>query len=310
MEKGEMRCEVNLSLHKKNEKLGTKVEIKNLNSFRAVEKGIEYEIKRQKEILNDGGKIIQETRGWNNIKGITVSQREKEQAHDYRYFPEPDLPPLRITKEIINKIRAEVPELPFQKRERFKKEYQLDKESIEVFVRNKDFSEYFEKAMSELRNWVKEIELKKKVEEKEFFKLAKICSNYLITDLQGLLKNAPIRGEDFLITPENFAEFITLIYMGKISSKIAKIVLREMFGTGADPSHIIKQKGLIQITDKDEIKEIIKEVISKNQKAVEDYKKGKTAASQFLIGEIMRATKGKADPGIVQKILKEKLFKN
>ncbi len=346
MEKGQMRVEANISLIKNppagGKKLGTKVEIKNLNSFRAVEKGIDYEIKRQTEVLKSGKKVIQETRGWldeavassrrvagarvDAVKGITVSQREKEAAHDYRYFPEPDLPILHLgVPDFINGVKAEIPELPQQRRERFKKEYNLlDKgidealphllprptswnSAVEVFVQNKDLGEYFEKAMSELRNWVKEIEMKRKVKKDEFFKLTKLCSNYMITDLQGLLKGAATVGEDFLITPENFAEFTALIYEGKISSKIAKIVLQEMFSTGADPSHIIKEKGLVQITDEKEIEKIVKEVISKNKKAVKDYKSGKEAAVQYLIGQIMAKTKGKASPQIVKTILQRTL---
>ena len=316
MEKGQMRVEANISLLSesqkskvKSQKLGTKVEIKNLNSFRSVEQGIEYEIKRQTEILESGGKVIQETRGWDETKGITVSQREKEEAHDYRYFPEPDLPPLHISKELLNEIKAEIPELPRQRRERFKKEYNLSEKEIEVFVFYKDLGEYFEKVISELKNWVKEIELESKISEADKQKLIKLASNYIITNLQGLLKGASVTGEDFLITPEDFAEFITLIYKGKISSKIAKIVLEEMFKTGADPSHIIKEKGLTQITDEEEIEKIIKEVISKNQKAIEDYKKGKENAFQYLIGQVMARTKGKANPQLVNKILNQLLTK-
>jgi len=307
MEKGQLRVEANISLLQrnqkskiKNQKLGTKVEIKNLNSFRAVEKGIDYEIKRQTEILKSGKKVIQETRGWDGIKGVTVSQREKEEAHDYRYFPEPDLPPLHNTKEFVNEIRAEIPELPQQRRERFKKEYNLLDKEIEVFVFNKDLGEYFEKVISELPP---------KLPRENLLKLTKLCSNYIITDLQGLLKGASVVGEDFLITPENFAEFITLIYEEEISSKIAKMVLSEMFSTGADPSHIVEEKGLVQITDEAEIEKIIKEVISQNKKAVEDFKKGKENAFQYLIGQIMAKTRGKANPQLVRDILSKALTK-
>ena len=313
MEKGQMRAEVNISLlpatdsHRletdlrgyKDNELGTKVEIKNLNSFRAVEKALDYEIERQAKVLKTGKKIIQETRGWDDIKGVTVSQREKEEAHDYRYFPEPDLPILHLgTPEYLNGIKAEIPELPQQKRKRLRREYELDEKSIELFVFNKDFGEYFEKVVSEFDP---------RLPHTKIFNLIKLATNYLITDLQGLLKGASVSGEDFLITPENFAEFITLIYEGKISSKIAKMVLGEMFKTGADPSHIIEEKGLIQITDTATIEKIIKEVISKNQKAVEDFKKGKAHAFQYLIGQIMAQTKGKASPPIVRDILKKTL---
>jgi len=294
MEKGQMRVEANISLSSKKGVLGTKVEIKNLNSFKAVEKALEYEIERQRKILESGKKVIQETRGWDPAREITFSQREKEEAQDYRYFPEPDLPPLEITQEMVDEIRAEIPELPRQKRERFKKEYNLDEKSIEIFVKNKDFGEYFEKVVSEFTpNLPKE----------KLLRLIKLATNYLTTDLLGLLKGASVSGEDFLITPENFAEFIELIDEGKISSKIAKIVLEEMFKTGADPSHIIEEKGLVLITDEAEIEKIVYQVISENQKAVSDFKKGKENALQFLIGQLMRKTKGKANPKIAKEIL-------
>lgn len=299
MEKGQMRVEANISLTKKEEELGTKVEIKNLNSFRAVEKAIEYEVLRQKEILNSGKKIVQETRGWDDIKEITISQREKEYAHDYRYFPEPDLPSLFITQDIISKIKSEIPELPQQKRERFKNEYNLDEKSIEIFVKNKDFGEYFEKIVSQF-----DLHLP----EEKLTRLIKLASNYLISDLLGLLKGASFKEKEILITPEHFSEFISLIEKGKISSKIAKIVLEEMFKTGAEPSSIIEKKGLIQITDEEQIVTIVKEIIAKNQNAVLDFKRGKENALQFLIGQVMFQTKGKANPEIVSKILKKLLI--
>ncbi|MBZ1348209.1 MAG: Asp-tRNA(Asn)/Glu-tRNA(Gln) amidotransferase subunit GatB [Candidatus Nealsonbacteria bacterium] len=306
MEKGELRIEVNISLTKTS-KLGTKVEIKNINSFRAVEKGIDYEIKRQAKILNSGTKVIQETRGWHDAKKRTFSQRKKEETHDYRYFPEPDLPLLRIAKEFIHQIKAEIPELPQQRRERFKKEYEIEDKDIEIFVYNKKLGEYFEKAASELINWVKETERKNSVEKDEFTKLVKLCSNYIISDLQGLIKKTPYhffeKKEGGLITPENFAEFACLIYKDKISSKIAKMVLSEMFLTGADPSQIIEEKELTQIANVKELAKIIKEVLSKNPKPVQDYKKGKQNAFQFLIGQIMAQSKGKANPQIVRKLL-------
>ena len=318
MEKGQMRVEVNISLNKKGDKkLGTKVEIKNLNSFRAVERSVEYEIKRQAEVLDNNGEVIQETRGWHDVKQTTISQRIKEESHDYRYFPEPDLPMLD-TKEFTKEIKNKLPEMPQERRLRFEREYGLHQEDIEVFVRNKDLGEYFEKTASELRNWIKEKEIKKQVCKKEFFKLTKTCSNYIISDLQGLLKNVPassLRASEGrnpsersnLINPENFAEFVMLIYKKEISSKIAKMVLGEMFKTGADPSHIIKDKGLSQITDNSEIEKIIKEIIEKNPGPVGDFKKGKQNAFQFLIGQIMKESKGKANPEIVNTLLKKLL---
>lgn len=252
MEKGEFRVEANISLRKKGEKkFGTKVEIKNLNSFRAVEKGIEYEVKRQEELLKKGEKIVQETRGWDDNKEITFSQRIKEEAHDYRYFTEPDLPPIFITKQDIDSILSEIPELPAQKRIRLEKEYKLEDDKIEAFIQDKALGEYLEKVISEFGT-------KKK---KDLLSLTKLGVNYLTTDLKGLLQNVSIKDVNFLITPENFAEFIILIYEDKISSKIAKIVLEEMYKTGGDPSQIVKEKGLILIDSEVELEEIIQEVL-------------------------------------------------
>jgi aspartyl-tRNA(Asn)/glutamyl-tRNA(Gln) amidotransferase subunit B len=300
MEKGQMRVEVNISLSKKRGELGTKVEIKNLNSFRAVERAIDYEIKRQTEILDKGKKVIQETRGWQDVDSVTVSQREKEFAQDYRYFPEPNLPPLHITQDMVSGIKAEILELPRKRRERLVKEYGLDEKSAEIFVYNKDLGEYFEKVISELPS---------NLSKENLSKLIKLATNYLITDLQGLLKGRSVAGKDFRITPEKFAEFVSLIYEGQISSKIAKIVLDEMFKTGADPSQIIEEKDLTQVTDELEIEKVIKEVISKNPKAIEDFKTGKANAFQYLIGQVMAATKGKANPETASKLL-TKLLKS
>lgn len=297
MEKGQMRVEVNISLGR-NGKMGTKVEIKNLNSFRAVEKGIEYEIERQQEVLESGKHVLQETRGWDDVKGKTFSQREKEEAHDYRYFPEPDLPSLHFSKEFILKIKAEIPELPRQKTERLKREYELSDKEAEILVYNKDFGEYFEKVISEFPP---------KLPREKISKLIKLSSNYLISDLRGLLGGKPITDEKFLISPDNFADFIVLIEKGTISSKIAKQVLSEMFKSGADPSHIIEEKGLVQISDESELKKIIKEIIDKNPKAVEDYKSGKGNVFQFLVGQIMAKTKGKANPKVAGESLKQAL---
>ena len=296
MEKGELRVEANISLTKNVKKLGIKVEIKNLNSFRAVEKAIDYEIKRQAEILSKGEKIIQETRGWLDVQQITFSQRKKEESSDYRYFPEPDLPPLYHKKEFIQKIKVEISELPQQRRKRLKREYGLSEKEVENFVNDKKLGEYFEKVISELPP---------RLSRKALSGLTKLVTNYIISDLQGLMKEKGIfiNSPEFLITPENFAEFICLIYEGKISSKIAKMVLEEMFKTGVDPSDIIEEKGLEQIIDVSEIEKIIKEVVSKNPKAIADYKKGKTNAFQFLIGQIMVQAKGRANPQIIQKLL-------
>lgn len=300
MEKGQMRVEANISISK-GSSLGTKVEVKNLNSFRVVERAIEYEIERQKEILERGDKIVQQTVGWDPIREKTYIQREKEESHDYRYFPEPDIPPLEISKKFLDEIRVEIPELPQSKRERFKKEYKIDEKEIEIFVQNIKLGNYFEKVVSELKDWLET----EKIKDKE--KAIKIAVNYLITDLQGIISQKKITLDDLKITPENFAEFITLILKGEISSKIAKTILSEMAEKGKDPSHIIEEEGLSQIKEEKEIEEIINEVISENPKAVEDFQKGKVSALQFLLGKCMEKTRGRIDPEISKEILKNKL---
>jgi len=310
-EKGELRVEVNISLSSNGKKLGTKVEIKNLNSFKAVEKAIDYEIERQEKILSSDKKIIQETRGWDDLRGISVSQREKEEAQDYRYFPEPDLPPLHFKKEEIEKIKSTIPELPEQKRKRFKKEYNLPTNDIDIFVSKRSLSVFFEKSMSELREWVRTTR-KDDVYEREFYKLAKIASNYLISDLIGLIRDLSGSDAEYLFSgsylnlkasPENFGEFVKMVYLNEISSKIAKLVLIEMIKTGKDPSHIIEEKGLIQITEEKEIEKIVRDIIAKNPKAVADFKQKKENALQFLIGQVMKETKGKASPQLAKEVL-------
>jgi len=296
MEKGQMRVEVNISLSKNN-KLGTKVEIKNLNSFRSVKKAIDYEIARQSEILDDGEKIIQETRGWHDKKQITVSQRKKEEAYDYRYFPEPDLPALHFNQDFINKIKSEISELPWAKRIRLKEEYGLEDAVVENFVYNKDLGEYFEKAVSELLSWVSEEENKKK--------LIKLTANYVIGDFWALFDKAEIKELEKKVNPENFAELMKMIYKKEISSKIAKQLLLEMFKTGADPSNIIEEKNLSQMGNEKELEKIVKGIIAKSPKPVNDYKKGKQNALQFLAGQVMKETEGRAKPGVVQKLLKK-----
>jgi len=298
MEKGQMRVEVNISLSS-GSKLGTKVEIKNLNSFRSVERGVNFEIERQEKLLRAGKKVIQETRGWHDVKEITFSQRAKEEAHDYRYFPEPDLPPLHLAKILVDGIRAEMPELPQKRRARLRREYGIEENNVEILIYHKDLGEYFEKIISEFPARLAPEKLLRRV---------KLAANYLISDLQGLLKGSSIKDKNFLISPDNFADFIGLIERGDISSKIAKVVLEEMLKSGADPSHIIREKGLAQITNEKEIEQAVQEVIAKNPKAIEDYKNGKQNALQFLIGQAMAQTRGKADPAILTKIIRSAII--
>jgi len=294
MEKGQMRVEANISIRpEKQKELGTKVEVKNLNSFRAVEKAIEYEIERQTKVLEAGESVVQETRGWDENKQETFSQREKEEAHDYRYFPEPDLPPFSFSKEFIEEIRHELPELPQQRKKRFKEEYKLSDEHIEVLVANKDLGEYFEQVASEL--------------DSEHITLA---ANYLVSDLRGILQGMTVEEEEFKITAENFAELIKLVAKKEISTPAAKAVLRDMFETGADPTHIVGEKGLTQVSDKTQIETIAKEIIENNPKAAGDYKKGKEQALKFLVGQLMAQTKGAVDPNTASTILQKLLINN
>jgi len=304
MEKGEMRIEVNLSLKEKGaEELGTKVEVKNLNSFKAVEKSILFEIERQAMILDKGEKVVQETRGWNESKQETLSQRSKEDSDEYRYFPEPDLPPLEITPERIASLKSEIPELPQNKRARIEAEYGInDLKILEIFIENKDFGKYFEKIATEISNWM----IDKGIDESKSLDLFRLASNYLTSDLIGLSGGKVI---DFSknINPENFAEFIVMIHKDEINSKIAKVVLKDMFELGKDPSHVVQDRGLEQMDDGEEIDKMIEEVIENNKEAVEDYKKGKTASFQFLIGQIMAKSKGKINPDKAREILSQKL---
>jgi len=308
MEKGHMRCEANVSIKPNGQKeFGTKVEIKNLNSFKAVERSIEYEIKRQTRILDEGGKVVQETRGWDSNKQKTYFQRAKEEAHDYRYFPDPDLSPLDLTKEAgvfdVEKIKNSLPELPFQKKNRFINEYQVAKNSAETLVGNLDLANYFEQIISELDDWMKN----KKIDKNERGKLIKLAVNYLLTEFQKLRSENNVLIKDCKITPENFAELITIIKQGKISSSAAQLVLKEMFLTGGDPSHIIEEKGLEQVSNESEIEKIIEQAIKNNPQSVEDYKSGKEAALKFLIGQVMKESKGKANPKMAGEMLKDKL---
>ncbi len=306
MEKGQMRVEVNISLREiadnrglsaqistdlnphKSALLGTKVEIKNLNSFRAVEESIDFEIKRQREVLERGDKIVQETRGWDENKGITFSQRKKEESHNYRYFPEPDLPPLNLKKsDFLMEIRF--PELPVQKRKRFKEEFNLKDEQIEILISDKKLADFFEESVSELKDK----------------KMANLLANYVITDLLGLSVGGFFA--EILITPKNFAELINMIENKEINSRVAKDVLKIMMKKGGHPSVIVKETGLEQISDNLIINNLVEEIIRENKSVVDDYKKGKTASLQFLVGQAMKKTKGSVNPEILIEKLKEKI---
>ena len=298
MEKGQMRIEANLSLKSVGAKeLGVKVEVKNLNSFKAVRDAIDYEIKRQTGILENGEKIIQQTRGWNETKGETVLQRIKEESHDYRYFPEPDLPPLNTNMEMIKEIETGLPELPGDKRKRLKSEYGLADEQINILVNNEKLAGFFEDVVSELQ----ELEIGEKKQ------LTTLSANYILGDFLGLLNEASAEVDDVKIDADNFAELMSLIHKGTITTRAAKDVLKEMWATGKDPNTIVGEKDLRQTQDTGEIEKAVSKVISENQTAVADYKKGKEIALQFLLGQVMAATRGKASPEIIAEILKRLL---
>ncbi|KKU51765.1 MAG: glutaminyl-tRNA synthase (glutamine-hydrolyzing) subunit B [Candidatus Ryanbacteria bacterium RIFCSPHIGHO2_12_FULL_47_12b] len=298
MQKGEMRVEANVSVRPKGAtEFGTKVELKNINSFKFVEKAIESEIKRQIEILKAGGTVTQETRGWDEAKQETFLQRSKESAHDYRYFPEPDLPPLDVA-HIREELKHHLPELPAQKRSRFKEQYGLDGEAIELFVRDKKMAEFFEETVSELQEWLASDG--KATKPRDAYKLVR---NYMLSDLSRALDEKGVALDDMKVDPKNFAELITLVAEKKISSRGAKDLLSHMVKLGGDPHEIAKDKDLFQTSDSGELEAIVKKVIENNASAVAEYKAGKQNALQFLVGQAMKVSKGKGDPEVIRRLL-------
>jgi len=302
MERGQMRCEVNISLSK-DEELGTKVEIKNLNSFRAVEKSIDFEIQRQKEILEKGEKVIQETRGWDAGKEITYSQRLKEEAQDYRYFPEPDLPRLHIYSEKgsdglfnLEELKKQIPELPWKKKERIMK-LCASLGDANLLIQDEKLMNFFEEVIKEFND----IDVKNKE------KVINLAFNYLASDLKGLMESGSVTLEKLKITPQSFSQLILLLFEDKISSRAGKDILAEMVEKGGEPEEIIKSKGLEKINDEGKLEPIVLEIIKNNPKTIEDYKKGKENALQFLVGQAMAKTRGAADPKSLEKLFKEQL---
>jgi aspartyl-tRNA(Asn)/glutamyl-tRNA(Gln) amidotransferase subunit B len=306
MERGEMRCEANISLTNPDGSFGTKVEVKNLNSFKSVEDAINFEIIRQNKALDAGEKIEHETRGWDEGKKQTFVQRSKEKAFDYRYFPEPDILPMDLTDKDfvdIELIKNTLPELPWQKRERLTKEYSLPAHDVETLVRDRALSAYFEDVVSELEQWEKENG--KKIDEEGRKKLIKLAANYLLSDLASLLNEKSAAINDILITQENFAELISMIFEDKVSSRAAKDILKEMFKKGEDPSHILERMGVSQVSDTSEIEVWAKEVVEKNEKAANDFKNGNEKTLQFLVGQVMAKSRGKANPKIVGDVIRK-----
>ena len=287
MQEGSLRCDVNLSVRPVGQKeFGTRTETKNLNSFKAIHNSIEFEIQRQIEVLENGGVIHQETRRFDDVKGVGYAMRSKEDAQDYRYFPEPDLAPIILSDEYINNIKDNLPEMPHIKKERYINEYSLPEYDAEILTSSKKTANYFEKTNSICNN-------------------PKAVSNWIMGDFARLLNEKEIEIDESKVTEENLASLIILIDKGTISSKIAKQIFEEMFETGEKAEDIVNKKGLVQISDEGAIKEICQRIVDANPQSIADYKAGKDRAIGYLVGQIMKETKGKANPQIVNKILLE-----
>ena len=289
MEEGSFRCDANISIRPKGaERLGTRSELKNLNSFKHVEKALYYEINRQKEIIIDGGRVVQETRLWNPDKNITTSMRSKEEAHDYRYFPDPDLLPLVVDDEWIDALKKTLPELPDRKKNRFISEFNLPSSDAEIMSSSRELADYFEECIKE-------------------FPKPKQVSNWIMGELLGLLNAEGKTIDRSPISSSNLARLLKLIDKGIISGKIAKTVFEDMANTGRPPEEIVEKKGLVQVTDVSAIEEVVSQILADNLKEVEGYRKGKKKLIGFFVGQVMKETKGKANPKIVNEILKDKL---
>lgn len=289
MEEGSLRCDANISVRLMGEtKLGTKTEIKNMNSLTALQKGVEYEAIRQAEALEDGEAIVQETRTWDDAKGQTLSMRKKEAENDYRYFPEPDLVPIVISDEMIEAARQSLPELPDAKQARFVEQYGLSDEDSITLTALRETADYLDAAVKAGAD-------------------AKTAANWMLGDLSKMVNENNLTFAQAPVSPENLAAMIGLIDKGTISGKIAKKVIVSMWETGKDPDTIVKEQGLVQITDTGAIEAIVKEVIANNPKSVEDFNSGKGKAIGFLVGQVMKASKGRANPGVVNELLQKYL---
>lgn len=318
MEKGEMRCEANISLQEKGQweyqdgqikplgsyVLNNKVEVKNINSFKAVERAINYEIARQSTALDKGEKIIAETRGWNEDRAETVSQRVKESSADYRYFPEPDIPPLNISEDKLLKLSNRLPEMPVAKKARFIREFKFAPDLAEILVADKALADWTENVLSELDAW---IEANGDEEERQERRLSKTAANWITSELLKHLKADNKRVGDLKLTAENFAELVCLVYQEKINSSAGQRILAEMYENGGDPTDIMKVMGLEQLDNTAELEKAVKIIIANNPEQAAAYKAGKTNLIQFFVGKAMAETHGRANPKIVREIL-EKLL--
>ncbi|MCX6013798.1 MAG: Asp-tRNA(Asn)/Glu-tRNA(Gln) amidotransferase subunit GatB [Chloroflexi bacterium] len=293
MEDGSFRCDANISIRPVSSKeFMTKVEIKNMNSFKAVYSALEYESKRQREVVEEGGRIVQETRGWNDEMGITVSQRSKEFAHDYRYFPEPDLPPMEVSRKWVEEIKARLPELPDARCKRFIDQYSLSSYDSQLLTVSKPWADYFENSLKIAGN-----------------QKAKTIANWMTGELARLLNTANIDIAQCKIKPGELAVMLELIDKGVLSTTLAKSVFDEMFNTGKKAAEIVSEKDLAQISGSDELSILIERVIKENSKAVADYMTGKEQSFKFIIGQVMKASKGRANPVVINTLVKERLNK-
>ena len=294
MEEGSFRCDANISVRPfGSDELGAKVEVKNMNSFRSVHSALEYEAKRQAEMARQGKRIVQETRGWSEERGVTVSQRTKEGASDYRYFPDPDLPPLVIEDAWIETVRERLPELPHRRKDRFIEQLGLSAYDAELLTASKAMADYFEQVVAAGGS--------------KAGGSAKAASNWILGDLARLLNATQTGIEDSRVAPEQLAELLRLIGDGTLSTPMAKSVFEEMFETGRGPAEIAKASGMVQVSDDDAVGSAVDDVIAANPQPVSDYLSGKEAAAKYLVGQVMKATRGKANPQVASRLVEEKL---
>ena len=293
MQEGSFRADVNVSIHKKGEPFGTRTEMKNMNSFKSISRAIEYEIERQAEVLDNGGKIDQETLRWDDVSGKTFSMRDKEDAQDYRYFPEPDLARIQLSDEYIENVKKSLPELPESRKKRYIEVFKLSEKDARMLTASKYLSNMFEDAEKICKN-------------------AKAVANWLLSDISRILNEEEMEPQEIPFSGEELACLVSLIDKGTISSAIGKKVVEEMFAEDAEtrnPEEIIKKKGWIQISDESAIKEVVMQILEANPQSIADYKAGKDRALGFLVGQAMKQTKGKANPQMLNKMFIEELNK-
>ena len=290
MQEGSLRADVNVSVHKPGEPLGTRTEMKNMNSFRSIVRGIEYEIERQIDVIEDGGVVEQETLRWDDVSGKTFTMRDKEDAQDYRYFPDPDLVAIKLSNEYIENIKKTLPELPESRKERYLTEYGLSEKDANIITSSKYLSDLFEQASKICNN-------------------PKAVNNWIISDISRILNETEMEPIQIPFDSKQLAKLVILIDKGTISSSIAKKVLVEMFEHPRDPEDIIDEKGWVQISDENAIKEVVLKILENNPQSIADYKAGKQKALGFLVGQAMKETRGKANPQMLNKMFIEELNK-